>query len=469
MYSLPRKHGFSQKHDTNPTSSPFLTYSYATKFQRSPVSVDLIRQDLLKYGNSTPRPKCQFLDLAISAARRKFHLSDSQKMIHLNDVFNKTELPIWKSSPGLPWKDLGYKTKNDIRMDQSAVNRVRHFWHCIKYGAKMHLPDSCAFVRSHLVEYGETKVRAVWGYPATVTFGEAVFALPLIEAYRKEKTPIAYGYETAIGGAAKIIKEVQGKYHYALDFKSFDKTVPAWLIRIAFDILLININFSEYRDYGVADARRSYVMFQRIVDYFINTSVRLCNGERYTKTGGVASGSYFTQLIDSVVNYILIVWACLRLCGKLPKYCKVLGDDSIFSLDDKLHIDDFDRIYHEIGMKLNIQKSMMSSNIHQLTFLGYELNFGLPSRPFDKWMAALLFPEERDKSWDDVASRALGLLYACAGCNSKFDSLCRMIINLKPYDLRLSRGMMRMLEVIGVKDITKVPPSVYDFMKRLGV
>lgn len=306
----------------------------ATRFRRNPVSLKLIREDLLQYRNSTSRPKCDMLDLAIAQARRMFSLPVPQKMIHLNDVFNRTDLPIWRSSPSIPWKERGYMTKNDIRMDQSAINQIRLFWHRIKYGDNLVLPDSCAFVRSHIIEYGETKVRAVWSYPATVTFGEAVFALPLIEAYQKLGcSPLAYGYETAVGDAARIIRECKGEYNYALDFKSFDKTVPSWLIDIAFDILTLNLDFCEYRDWGVADARRSYQMFRYIIDYFKNTRIRLCSGERFIKRGGVASGSYFTQLIDSIVNYILIVWLCLRLTGRLPKYARVLDDDSIFASD----------------------------------------------------------------------------------------------------------------------------------------
>lgn len=42
----------------------------------------------------------------------------------------------------------------------------------------------------------EYKVRVVWEYPATITFSEAVIALPLIEGY-KNCDRMAYGYEPA--------------------------------------------------------------------------------------------------------------------------------------------------------------------------------------------------------------------------------------------------------------------------------
>lgn len=126
-------------------------------------------------------------------------------MIHLNDVFRK-DLSIWTSSPGLPWTQIGYKKKGDIQKDPDAINRVRWFWHRVKGGQKMQLPDCCAFVRAQVVKRGETKARAVWGYPASVTFGEAVFALPLIEEYKRRASPIAYGYETGSGGCRKLLE-----------------------------------------------------------------------------------------------------------------------------------------------------------------------------------------------------------------------------------------------------------------------
>lgn len=55
-------------------------------------------------------------------------------MLHLNDVFAKKDLEIWNRSPGLPWKELGYKTKGDIQHDPDAIARIRLFWHKVKTG-----------------------------------------------------------------------------------------------------------------------------------------------------------------------------------------------------------------------------------------------------------------------------------------------------------------------------------------------
>uniref|UniRef100_T1I3K9 Zf-RVT domain-containing protein n=1 Tax=Rhodnius prolixus TaxID=13249 RepID=T1I3K9_RHOPR len=74
--------------------------------------------------------------------------------------------------------------KRQVLDDPSAFQSIRRFWHQIKYGIEKYFaPDCAAYLRAHVVELGQQKVRAVWGYPATVSFQEACFALPLIDGY----------------------------------------------------------------------------------------------------------------------------------------------------------------------------------------------------------------------------------------------------------------------------------------------
>lgn len=436
-------------------------------YWRSPVTQPLILQDLKEFQNTSKRPHDLCLQMAIIEARTRFHIPGKVKMLHLNDVFQQ-DSDIWSRSPGLPWRNLGYKTKGEIRKDPDAVRRVRKFWHLVKLGQDIKPPDCCAFVRSHITNVGEYKVRGIWGYPATVTFGEAVFALPLIDHYKKGTSPIAYGYETSLGGAMKIRNKFSAKWNAAVDFKKFDKTVPTWLIEIAFAILSENIDFVHYEGHGHADAMKNYRMYNYLVDYFINTTVRMANGDRYQKNSGIASGSYFTQLVGSVVNFILIQWACYRQDIRISEIL-VLGDDSIFSSSEKFSLPMMTDLMESIGMKVNMSKSQVDQDLNSIKFLGYKINHGLPHKERNEWMAALMLPERPDHSWDDVASRALGLLYANCGVDDYFDSICRRIIHAAPYDLRLSANMERMLTMIGVKEVYKDPPGVYDFLGRLKV
>ena len=88
------------------------------------------------------------------------------------------------------------------------------------------------------------KVRAIWGYPATMTFGEAVFAVPLIKAYKAHGKHMAYGNDMFNGGFAKIRRRFMGHKEYTgIDFTKFDKKLPRWLVYKAFKILASNIDF----------------------------------------------------------------------------------------------------------------------------------------------------------------------------------------------------------------------------------
>lgn len=118
-----------------------------------------------------------------------------------------------------------------------------------------------------------------------------------------------------------MLDEAKGSHFLRVDFSDFDKSVPEWLIRLAFDILLLNIDFVHYKDYGVSHARSMIHMYDRIIDYFVNTKLR--NGERYSEKGGIASGSYFTELASSIVNYILITFVAHKCDAKIS-YIKVL-------------------------------------------------------------------------------------------------------------------------------------------------
>jgi hypothetical protein len=473
MRYLGKSYGFASQTYSEILPSKFLPdYSDVIGDKwRSPVTQSLIRADVFEFDcPSVQRIDDPVLSLAIGKTFDLFRLPQQVPMYHLKEIFDK-DLNIWSSSPGLPWKDYGYKTKGDIKRDPDAIRRVRKFAHLVKTGHKIEFPDCLAFARSHICEYGTTKVRAVWGYPATVTFMEAMFALPLIEAYQAkpmQTTPIAYGFETATGGVNRLIRRFSGSgWFTSMDFKKFDKTIPAWLIEIAFDILMYNIDFVHYAGYGVADARRNILMFYTLRDYFINTKIRLSNGLRFKKDCGIASGSYFTQLVGSVVNTILINYLSLKQFGTYPHELLVLGDDSLVKTSKEWDFNECQKYLNLFGMSINVDKSCKSQCLHELKFLGYTINMGYPRKEFSEWMAALVFPERPDECLDDVQSRALGLYHANMCIDMNFARICYTIIKFKEFDLRLPRNLQRMLKMQGIRSLDPLNvPTPMDFWVR---
>lgn len=100
-----------------------------------------------------------------------------------------------------------------------------------------------------VLEKGKTEARAVWGYPAIVTFGEAIFAVPLIKGYMKGGTPVTHRREIGCGDATELLQKETDESYLAIDSNSFDLVVPKWLIRAAFDILFFNVLFLNYQGF----------------------------------------------------------------------------------------------------------------------------------------------------------------------------------------------------------------------------
>lgn len=461
--------GFPQRF-SYPEASPYLKWllPFCGGRKRSVVTISHIRDDVKRFNRPVlPKPDDPDLKVAIRETALAFKLPHQVPMLHLNDVFKQTDLQIWSSSPGLPWTRHGYKTKAHIRDDPKAIQRVRWFWHRIKAGEDLVIGDCCAFVRSHLVKENENKVRAVWGYPATATFGEAIFALPLIDAYQQANTPFAYGFETGCGGNKRIYRTFKGKFFSGVDFSMFDKMLPKWLIDIAFDILALNIDFSNYKDYGVARFDSMVRVFYYLRDYCVNTKIRLCNGERYEKRVGLASGSYFTQLVGGICNYLLLKYASIKNNVQIVDV-RVLGDDSIIGTNKHLSIHDIAQVLEPLGMEVNTEKSSASNYISTIKFLGYQINDGKPSRDRDRAIAGLVYPERPDRGWDDLASRALGIYYANFGVDEFVDAVCRSIVEKRSFNIQFSRDQQRFFWVHKIEVDSKLP-TMYDFMKRLHV
>lgn len=301
------------------------------------------------------------------------------KVRHLDDVMNDRALDIRRSSPGIPWQPM-YKTRGEVFDSAIARSSIGVFWHKVRRGAKISPPDCKVLYRAHLQrDDGTPKIRAVYGYPTTITVGEAQFALPLINAYIKDKsTPMAYGFDMATGGARRLRHELSPYQHFGcFDFKNFDKTVTRQLIDDAFDVLLSNIDVTAYEGGGVPNADHILNQYEYIKNYFINTPLRMPNGDRFRKSAGVPSGSYFTQLIDSVVNWILINYAFLKAFGRMPQYVKVFGDDSVIAENTKFSKYRFCEAMDDYtGMIVHPDKSIYTSRVDEVEFLGFKIENG---------------------------------------------------------------------------------------------
>jgi hypothetical protein len=223
----------------------------------------------------------------------------------------------------------------------------------------------------------------------------------------------------ANGGMAQLNRAaIKLNCHYAMtDWSLFDKTIPPWLIRDAFSIVASMIDFGQVRDsenkIWKVRPDRSERRFKKIIDYFVETPVRFSNGERFLVTGGVPSGSCFTNLIDTIVNALVTRYLTYHTSGKFPMAEMYLGDDGVLFTEDSLNLEVMSNLAKDkFGMVLNSDKSYTTTNPVNIHFLGYYNYHGFPFKPQDTLVASFIAPERTRITVEDAATAALGQLYS---------------------------------------------------------
>lgn len=258
----------------------------------------------------------------------------------------------------------------------------------IRLGAKK--PNPCvAYKRTQK----ENKTRLVWGYPLEMTIMEARFARPLIGAFLDSRTTMAFGMQKYELGTYLKYNLKMYKHIMCLDYSKFDSSISSSLIAISFEILSSWFSEEDKLKYG----------WDTIVKYFIHTPIVMPDGHLYGgKDHGVPSGSYFTQLIDSIVNTILI--GAIGYAFKEETHWRsvfVLGDDCIFGVDRKLDLDTVSKFLRRYGVTLNIEKSQFDI----MYFLGAYWDSGFPDNELSDLAAKAVFPETFRKYPENLTSK----------------------------------------------------------------
>jgi len=261
------------------------------------------------------------------------------------------------------------------------------------------------------------------GNPAHMTFAEGIFAMPLLHHF-KHQVDHRFGiWISYLHGHMRRMLSYKPKGYTFLgtDWNSFDASIPAWLIRDAFAILYNCFDMSKYQVRGApTDPDTLPRLWKQIVRYFINTPIKMPDGRVFVKSRGVPSGSYFTSLVNSVCNCIVMHYLLLRSkVAYSQRAFWVLGDDSLIAFKGNLVVNDLAAIaLSGFGMMLNGEKSEISDFP---SFLGFGLHYsGVPQSKYDKLMAQLCLPSRLDRSLDELASRVRALQLASFGGNKRF-------------------------------------------------
>jgi hypothetical protein len=163
-----------------------------------------------------------------------------------------------------------------------------------------------------------------------------------------------------------------GKNWLGVDFSKFDQTLPSWLIWEVFDVIKSWFPKSCGREID-------WIRYN-----FIHTRMLLPGGEMFQKHRGVPSGSYFTQIVDSMCNMLMLLTYLVHRYGikdarkeirsQKPRSRKhtitTLGDDGLLFTYSRIDVNDLSSyLMHNFGVIVQPEKSDQGSSLEYPHFL----------------------------------------------------------------------------------------------------
>lgn len=267
------------------------------------------------------------------------------------------------------------------------------------------VPEPC--VANARTQYQKT--RLVWCYPFSMMLIEGMFARPIIDNFvTLQTTPMALGMMSGALGAKLRAAQNDYTWTYSVDMSSYDASIARNLINIAFDIIQTWYP-EEYNE-----------SFHIIRTYFIYTPIIMPDACKYQgKRHGVPSGSYFTQIVDSIVNVIIAGAISYVLHLNVDKdRLLVLGDDLVMFTDTDVKLSRIAKVAEDIfGVKFNADKSMKCHWSQPIHFLGREWDRGIPDVELQDLVDKIVQPESYRKYPKKEKARelaALQVIYAYA-------------------------------------------------------
>jgi hypothetical protein len=305
-------------------------------------------------------------------------------------LWDETIISNWKGSAGIT--AYGQTKREAFSRGLLSANRILG-----NVNAERRKPEPCLA----LTRPGKNgKSRLIWGYPMSMTLIEGTVAKPLLKQLKGGTTPMAFAMTNKTLGMKILSASQSKKYYYSLDASQFDSSIQAAMIRVAFSIIRTwydcKSQFDENNTIGE--------VFDIIEDYFIYTPIVMPTGDKdvkgegilhFGKKHGVPSGSYFTQLVDSIVNVIVLG----ALASKFGFFVNreevfVLGDDLLFFTNTHLDMGKLASYAKStFGMNFNKDKSEHGRTGEKIPFLGRDWVKGMPTRGTIKAIKKMLYPE----------------------------------------------------------------------------
>jgi hypothetical protein len=334
-----------------------------------------------------------------------------------------------KTSPGIRWKKLGYKTKKEALMP-ATLEAAQKLKRMMDTGEEYSTPPAGVAGRGKRVDANRDKSKPDRKEGRLIVMPDLVRHLlgsmtsgPYMHKLRgldKSGGGVVLGMGPFSDSYENIARWAKGASSFAfIDFKKFDQRIPRRLLRAV--MKYISRRFEKIpgsKAYWKSEAR-----------HLIETEIAMPSGHTYKKRRGVASGDPWTSLADSYANWIILkrVFDLMGLTVKIWTF----GDDSVVAIYGPAPPDLLGRITalarSEFGMEVSQEKSYVSENLVDIeddpvpkgsgSFLSMyflQTEFGVrPTRPLQDLYELFLVPEKNRESveWEVARTSAAYLTF----------------------------------------------------------
>jgi hypothetical protein len=259
---------------------------------------------------------------------------------------------------------------------------------------------------------GKTKQRVVWGACKLGTILEATLMYPLLEALRPQLGFSAWGTPDDVAVAVTKLIRMDMSLGVPLisgDYSGFDSSVPGEVLDLVWDV--IEHWLVPEVSPRVRLVREAFKTVPLVVPWEV----------RRGRTGGVPSGSVFTNFVDSLVNLFAGYYAAVRNGVELVGF-EVLGDDSIFVYNPPLSSDKLCDTVGELGLKMSTEKQFIHDEavhylqrLHKSSYMRNGVMVGVhsPYRSLSGLTGMEIYRDEAD--WNEylVSARAIMQVENC--------------------------------------------------------
>lgn len=207
---------------------------------------------------------------------------------------------------------------------------------------------------------------------------ELRFAKPLQSRLASEKF---YAGGKDMEGISSIIANMRIEYPWfiSLDYQAYDQSISSWLLYDVFEVIS--------HAYDDLDEELYWIL----ANDFIHKNFIMADGV-YHVDKGVASGSMYTQIWDTVVNRLIILTMlkAMKTSGRMI----IMGDDNLLYLRDYIPIDQVaSYISKNFGITVNATKSGWGPSTKDPEFLSCVWRSDGRYREYHVVIAKLLYPE----------------------------------------------------------------------------